>query len=630
LDFGNYTITLTGIAPNTFSANAGDITIKATSLAIADNAQIAATTTGSGQAGNILVDTNTFNVSTGGQLLTATSGSGKAGEIQLTATRQATLTDAGTGLFANTTNGVGGNIAVTTGQFEIANGATLNATTTASNSSGSISVNASTFNATGSSRLLTSTSGAGKAGDIKLNVSDRVSLNNPGTGLFAGTSGGQGGAITIGTNDFQISNGAVLDTTTTGSSAGGNITLTAGMATGMGGAQLRTTTSSSGTAGNITLTVGDLVSLAGAGTALLANTAANSTGDGGDITVTANALDATGGAQLVTSTAGRGTAGNVTVNLGNRLLLSDPGTGLFASTAPGSSGAGGNITTAAQSVIVQKGAQIAVDSQGTGIGGSISLRSNRLQLLDRGSITAETTSAQGGNITLDVRDLILLRRNSLISATAGTAQGAGAGGNITIRAGFVLAVLQENSDIVANAFTGRGGNITITTNAIFGLLPQPRLTPFSDITASSQFGLQGTIAINTLNVDPNRGLVELNPTLSDPSRQIGLGCAVGGRLANRDSRFVVAGRGGVTASPTDTFTADQALVELLAGDENGRRVRDEGGEDGGEIRGSTPSVEAQGWVQAGDGSIEFVANSAFITFHDAPFAVVPCDGSSKP
>ncbi len=114
-----------------------------------------------------------------------------------------------------------------------------------------------------------------------------------------------------------------------------------------------------------------------------------------------------------------------------------------------------------------------------------------LELRQRSGIQATTQSGNGGNIALETRDLVLLRNNSSISTTAGQAGAGGDGGNITLEAGFVVAVPQENSDITANAFEGRGGNINITTNAIYGLEFRNQLTSLSDITDSSQLGING-------------------------------------------------------------------------------------------------------------------------------------------
>ena len=124
---------------------------------------------------------------------------------------------------------------------------------------------------------------------------------------------------------------------------------------------------------------------------------------------------------------------------------------------------------------------------------------------------------------------------------SGTGVG-GNGGNIDINAGFIVALKGENSNISANAFTGNGGNININTNGIYGLEFRSQLTDFSDITASSQFGLQGNVLVTTIGIDPSRGLTALPINLVDPSNQ---SCALGGNLSNRQNRFTIAGRGGL-------------------------------------------------------------------------------------
>ncbi len=514
----SYTIFLTGTGvavPNRVlqaSGDGGNITVRANTLIVQNNAQLAASTTGQGNAGSIQVTANSFVANTGGQLLTTTSGSGRAGDITVNANNQVQLTNFGTGLFANTSNGPGGTITVNTSQFQLGDGATLNATTSAGNAGGNITISGYQFTATTGGQILTTTTGTGKAGDITVNFRDRVFLADPGTGLFANTNGGLGGAIAVNAPTVQVTNGAVLNAATGGISPGGNMS------------------------------------------------------------VNAQSFEAASGGQLLTTTSGNGQAGDITVNSRDLILLSGSGTGLFANTTAGSSGNGGNITANAQTIAIRDSAQLAVDSQGNGQGGSVRVQANTLTLDRRGVISAETTSNQGGNITLQVSDLLLLRRNSLISTTAGTAQAGGDGGNIQITAPFIIGVLAENSDITANAFSGRGGNVTITANAIYGLQLQPRLTPFSDITASSQLGISGTITLNTLNIDPNRGLAALPGNFVDSSNQIAATCAPGGKLGRRGNEFVITGRGGLPIPPEESFSgSDRPLVTLteLVGEAEG-------------------------------------------------------------
>ncbi|NES18674.1 MAG: S-layer family protein [Symploca sp. SIO3E6] len=140
--------------------------------------------------------------------------------------------------------------------------------------------------------------------------------------------------------------------------------------------------------------------------------------------------------------------------------------------------------------------------------------------------------------------LLLLRQGSSITAEA--LGGTGNGGNIELNAQQIVAIPTENSDIVANAVGGNGGNINITSEGIFGLQVREQLTSLSDITASSQSGISGTINLNTLSFDPSQSLVELPSNLVDASEQITADCS-----AKTSNRFVVTGRGGIPDNPTE-------------------------------------------------------------------------------
>ncbi|MEB3210590.1 MAG: S-layer family protein, partial [Leptolyngbyaceae bacterium] len=152
------------------------------------------------------------------------------------------------------------------------------------------------------------------------------------------------------------------------------------------------------------------------------------------------------------------------------------------------------------------------------------------------------------------------------------------------------------------AVQGNGGNIQITTQGIFGLEFRPQLTPENDITASSQFGLSGTVTLETPNVDPSSGTIELPADLTDASNQVAAECDTG-----EDSRFVATGRGGVPPTPEDPISnsiwtdlrdlsdfMDQPAtttpnLALPSPDQ--------------------PIIEAVGWVINAEGQVELVAIS---------------------
>ncbi len=81
----------------------------------------------------------------------------------------------------------------------------------------------------------------------------------------------------------------------------------------------------------------------------------------------------------------------------------------------------------------------------------------------------------------------------------------------------------------------------ITTSSIFGFQFPPQDTPLSDITAWSDFGVQGAINIRGVGVDPNRGLTNL--PAQPVNVELAQDCQVG--RGQEQSTFVVTGRGGL-------------------------------------------------------------------------------------
>ncbi|MGA7937380.1 MAG: S-layer family protein, partial [Kovacikia sp.] len=491
---------------------------------------------------------------------------------------------------------------------------------------GDVGINAEVLTLSTGAKVSTNTSGSGQAGNIFVKA-NQVQLNDATSQILAQTnSRGIAGNITLqpfNENSLAVlfRDGAQISASTSSIGQGGSILVTAPRSVVLSGnGSISAGSSSEGAGGSIQLATRDLSLQNGV------NVSASTSGSGkaGDIAINAETLTLSNSAKVSTNTSSSGQAGNLTVNVQDQLTLRGNGTGLFASTTPGSTGNGGNITIDPRLVRIEDGATIAVNSDGSGTGGNIFLQAGRLELRNRGSITAETASAQGGNITLKVSDLVLLRRNSLISATAGTDQAGGNGGNVTITTPYVFAILAENSDIRANAFRGDGGKITINANQIFGLLPRLQDTPFSDITASSQFGFNGSIILNTLNLDPLRGLQELTLTPIDPSRLVVQGCNSGRKVAEGQSRFVILGRGGLSASPDDWFGGPPVLADLGSPPTPAPR--------------STPApvsvstakpeaiVEAQGWVKAADGSVYLVQLSSGLPLGEGPRSPVPCQG----
>ena len=213
---------------------------------------------------------------------------------------------------------------------------------------------------------------------------------------------------------------------------------------------------------------------------------------------------------------------------------------------------------------------------------------------------AEVNGGEKGNINLNIDESLLLRRESLIKANATSIS---VGGNININSPVIAGF--ENSDIIANAMKGNGGNIELTTQGIFGLEFRNELTEESDITASSQFGLSGTVEINNLSIDPSSGIVSLPVKLSDSSQQIATGCT-----NKAYSSFVATGKGGIPQNPNERVDASLSWSDIrdLSAYQNNNSFLTS-------ISNKPVIIEATGFIRNSSGEIELVAagDKPFIT-----------------
>ncbi|NER38469.1 MAG: S-layer family protein, partial [Oscillatoria sp. SIO1A7] len=415
-----------------------------------------------------------------------------------------------------------------------------------------------------------------------------------------------------------------LITNTFGDGDAGDISITTKRLSVRGGAAIFTNSLSpmqdvQGRAGNLRIMASELVELRGTEPSfgqsrLSVETLTN--GAGGDLQITTRRLVIEDGAEVTaaTSLSAPGRGGTVEIVASESVELR--GTGIFqgevvpSSLTASSSGAGdaGNLTVTTNTLTVSDGAEIGVSGTSTGAAGNLEIQASRASLDNNGRLRSETAAGDRGSIELNVGD-IFLRRNSSISTEA---TGTASGGNITIDTTTLAAL--ENSDITANAILGSGGNIFIRTRGLF-------LSPESEITASSQFGVSGTVEIVNPETDPASGLLKLPENVEDLTAQIGAICAA----TKEESSFIVTGRGGIPEDPTSTLRGRviwRDLQDFSEEDVSPETLQSSSGQ-GRSLLASSPQeaiapqlarssapqlIEATGWRQAADGSIELVAS----------------------
>ncbi|QIR36593.1 filamentous hemagglutinin N-terminal domain-containing protein [Tolypothrix sp. PCC 7910] len=585
INTGSNQLTSDPSKPNlTGKGGGGDINIRADSLSVTNNSYLNASTFGSGHSGNFLITVDKAISFTDSSILNArTYGTGKAGNVNITAQSIAFSNES---LIQAETFGSGnaGNLEITAQLLSLSNTSRIDAQTFGSGNAGNINIKTQSLSLTEGSRFNADTRSSGKGGNININpwneqnpaaasvnISGYALINKFSSGLFVNTestvtNAGAGGNIAIHTGTLSISDGGVLSAPSKSSGNGGDISVNVNNLEITGGGQILTNAYRSGAAGNIKINATDNITIAGQDfkyqerlkqlIAIFSNIK-----DNYDFVQPNNEQEA------------------------KRILGSiNQYSGLFANTEIDSTGQGGTINIDPRQVTIKDSARISVDSQGSGVAGSLSITADRLTLDNQAKITADTNSGQGGSIALNLQDLLLFRRQSLISTTAGRQGAGGDGGAIAIKLnsnnGFIVSPSLENNDIAANAFSGSGGTIEIDAKGVIGLATLTRqeleqklgttdpakldsqYLQTNDITAISQTDpqLNGVISISSPDIDPSKGIVSLPTNANDPSQQIAQNCGAGDEKTA--GQFTDVGRGGLPPKPDELLSANTVWEDI--------------------------------------------------------------------
>ena len=504
----------------------GNIELVAKNISLLDGSAIRAEGRGAGQVGDILI-TATDNVVISGvdafdnpsRIETFTLGSGDSGSIKVIAS-QVTLADMGL-----IQTRVGGQ-----------------------KPAGDITLSVDRLDISGGGAVYTEGGHLTPSGSIHIVATDTISLS--GIGQLDGlpsrieneNTSGDTGTINIVTNNLHISDHGRINSVT-GLAATEplepKISITVHHAMTLSEESRIDVAAFQSDVGALAIQSGSL-SLSGMS---VINTETSGAGASSPINIATGTLSVTGGSQIISaSTQGSGNAGNITVTAKNVSL-----NGGHISTNTTGEGPGGNIdVTAGQSVTLTNGASISASSTGPGNAGNISINAGNRFEARNSSVTTKSEQAGGGNIEINALDQIRLV-NSQVNASAFLD-----GGNISIDPNVVTL---QNSQILAQAIQGAGGNITIFT-------PLFVADSTSLVSASSQFGLNGTVTIQspTSNLSESLGALPSEP--SQAQTLLTQRCAA---LANgQTSSFVVAGREQLPSDPGGWLSGPIALVGIDA------------------------------------------------------------------
>jgi len=607
------------ISTNTFGVgNAGNLTVKSQNITLdgfASGLFARVTPEATGAGGNLSLDTNSLSITNGAQISASTFGGGNAGNLtvksqNITLDGSNLIEGFSSGLFTQVTpgaTGAGGNLSLETNFLSIINGAVISASTLGGGNAGNLIVKAQNITLDGFSsglfaRVTPGATGAG--GNLSLETNS-LSITNEATISASTFGGGNAGNLTVKSQNITLDNSsglfAQVDRGATG--AGGNLAIDTNSLSLTNGAQISASTFGGGNAGNLTVKAQN-ITLDGLNRRLNNRSglfvATSGAGAGGNIEIETSNLNITEGAEISATSFNEGNAGNINLNVDN-LNLNNEGK-ISSITSVNSSGDGGNISIAAKDKItLQNNSTIEVSNLGTGKGGQIDIQALSLAL-DRGLINAESNSKIGGNININLDNILTLKNFSRISATSGIDGSSGDGGNIKIASPLILA-FSRNNEIVANAYLGQGGNININTNAIFGY-PQ-----FLNITASSNLGIDGTVAIEGLkNEEISKSTTDLPIIPIDAEKIIANDpCEYKYNEIAKGSSFTIIGRGGIAPNPIESLEYARPSVEWSKR-KNRTINRVNLSNQNNQITNKPQIQEAKGWFRGADGTIILTAN----------------------
>ena len=510
-------------ASSTASGNAGSVTVGASQIAVTGGAEISSTTAGTGAGGSVDVTTPGALVLDGAgisgtQIAASATGpqSGPGGSVMVAADN---LTVQGGARIAATTTGPGkgGDVAVMVANEvnlsgtgpDGASGITASAEPGSSGAAGEVVLTAGGAIALADgARVVSSTAGAGDGGTIRVTAQAPLSLTGADTGIIASatlTASGNAGSVLMNAPQITLLSGAQISSTTEGTGTGGSVGVTtpgalvldgAGMsgtqiaasATGPqsgpggsvavsadtltieGGARIAASTAGLGKGGDVAVVVANEVNLSGTGpdgaSGITAAAELGSIGQAGEIVLAAGgAIALTGGARVVSSTAGAGGGGTIRVTAQAPLSLSGADTGIIASATSTASGNAGSVLVNAPQIALLSGAQISSTTAGTGAGGSVGVTTPGALALDGAGVSGTQIAASaigpqsgpGGSVTVGA-DTLTVEGGARIAATTA---GPGKGGDlaVTVANGVNLSGTGPDgaSGITASAEPGSSG-----------------------------------------------------------------------------------------------------------------------------------------------------------------------------
>lgn len=468
------------------SGRGGDIRVTSNTLTLSDGSVVSAVTQNQSPGGRVTLNVaETVALEAGGQVITnaTSSATGRAGQIAVRGSEQLVIEGAlanpsieqeiinnaaPSGLFASTDGSArGGNITVNVpGSVILRNDGVISASTSGTGRGGTIDTSARSLELRDDAQILASTSGTGRGGAIQVEVDEQLTIQTRGTISASTSDTGRGGRIALEGDRILLDDSGRVSASTSGEGNGGDVTIDANQLTIQGRSQVDANT-----------------------------TRRRNGGDGGTIRVTADELDLRRNGRISTSSSGSGNAGGIIIRDADQLRLRS-GASIAATTRLAENGGvGGTIEIGADHIQITDSGTISTSTRGDGNGGRIFVEADTVDVFDGGQILTSTegagnagdleflvsdridvagpesgllantvagSSGDGGNIVIDP-ELVVVRDGAVIGASS---EGTGRGGSVDITADR-LEVLNGGRILANNSGLEPGGNILLDTDILF-------------------------------------------------------------------------------------------------------------------------------------------------------------------
>ena len=554
--------------PNSDSTQSGEIAIDATEDVTIDGANSDLVfisndvfTTEAGSAGKIAISAKNISFLNGGFISStvANTTQGRSSDISLTATEDITLKGTA-GVFPSSI----GNLILSDAEAE----------------AGKIEILAQNLAIAEGAYIDSSTTGKGDSSNIDINIKDTVSLD--------------GSSSRIVTQVFGLTEEFV------GVGNAGNINLSAQSLTIDNGGRIATDVSGLGNGGNIRIDA-DNITLDGTNTEISSITSQNLAGranqsNAGNIAIATNSLSITNRADINTSTASVGDAGDINITASDRIFIdggsedsfslpsnirSDVEIGFLSDVA----GNSGNVKIATPRLTVTNGGIISASTLDNGNAGNLTIRTSELlEVSNNAFVQADVffgATGTGGNLNIETPRLIVRDGGTVSASTFGN----GNAGNLNLNVSDSIEIIGETDIATSGLFAvalnsdGNGGQLNVVTDSLRisdgGLISVGNF-PDAKSTRSPGTGAAGNINIRANSIDLENG-GNINAATQS---SIGNGANIALEVADLitlssdsliSARAVDRGNGGNLAITTDFIIAfAEGNNDIIASAEQGR------------------------------------------------------------